>query len=61
MTTRTRSATAPAYYLGRPAFLWLASQEPRPAIRKPPRAPSANGALFTFEAPVGRRSAAFPT
>jgi len=49
MTTRTRSATAPAYYLGRPAFLWLASQEPRPAFRKPPRAPSANGALLTAE------------
>ena len=47
--TRTRSATAPAYYLGRPAFLWLASLEPRPAIRKPPRAPSANGALLTAE------------
>ena len=47
--TRTRSATAPAYYLGRPAFLWLASLEPRPAIRKPPRASSANGALLTAE------------
>jgi hypothetical protein len=34
MTTRTRTRTrrvsAPAYYLGRPATLWLAALTPRP-------------------------------
>jgi len=29
MTIRTRRATAPAYYLGRPAALWLTALTPR--------------------------------
>jgi hypothetical protein len=35
--TRTRPVSAPAYYLGRPAGLWLAALAPRPANRIPPR------------------------
>jgi pyrimidine operon attenuation protein/uracil phosphoribosyltransferase len=35
---RTRQATAPPYYLGRPAAVWLAIFEPRSANRKPPHA-----------------------
>ena len=31
---RTRPPTAPPYYLGRPAALWLAVFGPRPAARK---------------------------
>jgi hypothetical protein len=31
MTTPTRRVSAPAYYLGRPATLWLAALTPRPA------------------------------
>ena len=30
MTTRTRQASVTAYYLGRPAALWLAAFAPRP-------------------------------
>ena len=30
MTTQTRRATVTAYYLGRPAALWLAAFAPRP-------------------------------
>jgi hypothetical protein len=33
MNTRTRRASTPAYYLGRPAALWLAALTPRPADR----------------------------
>jgi len=29
MTIRTRRATTPAYYLGRPAALWLTALAPR--------------------------------
>jgi hypothetical protein len=38
MTTQTcaRRVSAPAYYLGRPAELWLAALAPQPAIRKSP-------------------------
>jgi hypothetical protein len=36
--TRTRPANTPAYYLGRPAALWLAALAPRPTACKPPRA-----------------------
>jgi hypothetical protein len=36
MNTRTRRASAPAYYLGRPAALWLAALTPRPADRTSP-------------------------
>jgi hypothetical protein len=31
---RTRRPTAPPYYQGRPAALWLARFAPRPAARK---------------------------
>jgi hypothetical protein len=31
ISTRTRPAGSPAYYLARPAALWLAALEPRPA------------------------------
>jgi hypothetical protein len=34
MTTRTRSVSTPAYYLARPATLWLT------ALRRPTNAPS---------------------
>jgi hypothetical protein len=37
MNTRTRPATVPAYYLGRPAALWLAALTPRPTDRTAPR------------------------
>jgi len=47
--TRTRPAGAPAYYLSRPAVLWLASQEPRRTTSKPPLASCASGALLTAE------------
>ena len=47
--TRTRPAYAPAYYLSRPAALWLAALEPRLTTRKPPRASGASGALLTAE------------
>jgi hypothetical protein len=35
--TRTRPASAPAYYLGRPAGFWLAALAPRPTTHKSPR------------------------
>jgi hypothetical protein len=37
MTTSThiRRVSSPAYYLGRPAALWLARFTPRPSDRKP--------------------------
>jgi hypothetical protein len=34
MTAHARPATAPPYYLGRPAAFWLAVFAPRPAARK---------------------------
>ena len=51
MTTHTctRPAGAPAYYLSRPAALWLAALQPRPTTRKPPRGSFASGALLTAE------------
>ena len=49
MSTRTRPAGAPAYYLSHPAALWLAALEPRPMTRKPPRTSAASGALLTAE------------
>ena len=36
--TRTRRFSAPAYYLGRPAALWLAALAPRSTTHKSPRA-----------------------
>jgi hypothetical protein len=41
MNTRTRPATVPAYYLGRPAALWLTALTPRPAESTAPREPRA--------------------
>ncbi len=41
-STRTRRTTAPAYYLARPAALWLAALAPRPATRKSPCASCAS-------------------
>ena len=49
MTTRTRPAGAPAYYLSHPAAVWLAALEPRPTTRKPSRTSRASGALLTAE------------
>lgn len=40
--TRTRRISTPAYYLGRPAALWLAALTPRPAAHVPPRASCAD-------------------
>jgi hypothetical protein len=34
----TRPVSAPAYYLGRPAALWLAALAPTSTTRKSPRA-----------------------
>jgi hypothetical protein len=34
-STRTRRVNSPAYYLGRPAALWLAAFERRPGDRPP--------------------------
>jgi hypothetical protein len=36
--TRTRRVSTPAYYLARPAALWLAALAPRSTTRKSPRA-----------------------
>jgi hypothetical protein len=36
--TRTRRVSAPAYYLGRPAALWLAALAPASTTHKSPRA-----------------------
>ena len=47
--THTRPANTPAYYLSRPAALWLAALAPRPMTRKPPRASCASGALLNAE------------
>jgi hypothetical protein len=38
MTIRTRRATTPAYYLGRPAALWLTALTPKSAPDRSPRA-----------------------
>ena len=40
--TRIRRVSVPAYYLGRPAALWLAALAPRPATHKSPRASCAS-------------------
>ena len=37
MTTDNRKATVTAYYLGRPAALWLAALAPRRTIHEAPR------------------------
>ena len=37
---RTRRISAPAYYQGRPAALWLAALAPRSTTRTSPRRPS---------------------
>jgi hypothetical protein len=37
MNTRTRPTTVPAYYLGRPATLWLTALRRRPTDRTAPR------------------------
>ena len=37
MNPRTRRASTPAYYLGRPADLWLTVLTPRPTDRPAPR------------------------
>jgi hypothetical protein len=37
MTTHTRRATVTAYYLGRPADLWLTALAPHPTIHESPR------------------------
>jgi hypothetical protein len=47
--THTRPANTPAYYLSRPAALWLAALAPRPTTRKPPGASYASGALLAAE------------
>ena len=39
MNTRTRRASTPAYYLGRPAALWLTVLTPRPTDRPALRVP----------------------
>lgn len=43
--TRTRRISAPAYYLGRPAELWVAALAPQPETRKSPRASCASALL----------------
>ena len=45
--TRTRRASAPAYYLGRPAGLWLAALAPRSTARRSPRASCASQGAMT--------------
>ena len=40
--TRTRRISAPAYYLGRPAALWLAVFAPRSTTHDSPRASCAS-------------------
>jgi hypothetical protein len=44
MTTRSRSVGTPAYYLGRPAALWLAAVRRPPADDRPPHASCAEQA-----------------
>jgi hypothetical protein len=44
--TRTRPVSAPAYYLGRPAGLWLAALAPRPANRISPRSSCTGGSVL---------------
>jgi hypothetical protein len=45
MTTRTRPASTPAYYLGRPAALWLTASRRRPTDATSPRPSCAEQAL----------------
>jgi hypothetical protein len=46
MTTRTRRVSAPAYYLGRPAAVWLAALATAATRRTSPRVSCASeGAL----------------
>ena len=40
--TSTRRVSAPAYYLARPAALWLAALAPRSTARRSPRASCAS-------------------
>jgi len=44
MTTRTRPTGTPAYYLARPAALWLAASRRQPAKGTSAHAPSAEQA-----------------
>jgi hypothetical protein len=44
MTTSTRPAGVPAYYLARPAALWLTAFRSRSADRKSPRSSCASNA-----------------
>ena len=47
MTTRTHAqrVSVPAYYLGRPAALWVVALAPRPATQTPPHGSSHPGPL----------------
>jgi len=49
--THTRRVSAPAYYLGRPATLWLAALAPTSTTHKSPRASCAIGSTL----PVSER------
>ena len=44
MTTRTRPAGVPAYYLARPAALWLTAFRPRSTTGQSPRSSCAGDA-----------------
>lgn len=44
-STRTRRVSAPAYYLGRPAALWLAVLASRPPAGQQPRPCTGTDAL----------------
>ena len=48
--THTRRASAPAYYLGRPAALWLTRLAPRSTTRKsPPTSCASESALVVSD------------
>ena len=48
--THTRRASAPAYYLGRPAALWLTTLAPRSTTRKsPPTSCASESALVVSD------------
>jgi hypothetical protein len=49
---RTRLVSAPAYYLGRPAGLWLTALAPRPKNRTSPRSScTGDSVLFVLRHP----------
>jgi hypothetical protein len=56
MTTLTRPASSPAYYLGRPAALWLAALAPQQAASTSPgyRAQPAASSDLTGDRPPHR-------